>query len=307
MIPHPAPPRLLRVAIFLVLAIQSQAEPILSLTFDDPEGKALTVREVEIASGSGGKAQLQLEAADWVEGSTEPPTSAQIIADSAMETKAFLRLINDKEFPGSRGVIITPSAVETSLGTLSQNEGGKIIFNGGIDMFFRYNEEVPSQQELIPHLLSIGGSGLRLILEAEGGSVAATLVDEKEETIFDTDLDGAADVTRVSTSFVKAAPIDPEAAYHLAVFFETGDSGVVTAKVFLKPGSGAIDTKQDEDLVSQGNFSAITEDSQKGLHGGSFSIAAISRTSPAKVILDLAAFRIFKPAPAIFPDISGKK
>ena len=221
-----------------------------------------------------------------------------------MGTNAFLRLINDKEIPGSRGVVITPNGVEASLGAITQQAEGKLTFNGGVDMFFRYNEEIPSQQELIPNLLSIGGGGLRFIVEAEAGTIIATIVDDKEDKIFDTDFDGVADATRVSTLFVKGAPIDPEAPYHLAIAFETADSGVVTVKVFVKAGTGPIDTKQDEDMVSQTSFTALTEDPEKVLHGGSFSIGAISRTSPAKVILDLAAFRIFKPAPAIFPDVS---
>ena len=303
MIPHPNFRHLLKVAVVLALATQSQAEPVLSLIFDDPNGQAATVRDTEISSGTGGVARLQLEASDW-EDSAEPPKTFQIITDSAMGTNAFLRLINDKEIPGSRGVVITPNGVEASLGAITQQAGGKLTFNGGVDMFFRYNEEIPSQQELIPNLLSIGGGGLRFIVEAEAGTIIATIVDEKEDKIFDTDFDGVADATRVSTLFVKGAPIDPEAPYHLAIAFETADSGVVTVKVFVKAGTGPIDTKQDEDMVSQTSFTALTEDPEKVLHGGSFSIGAISRTSPAKVILDLAAFRIFKPAPAIFPDVS---
>jgi hypothetical protein len=107
--------------------------------------------------------------------------------------------------------------------------------------------------------------------------------------------------------FVKGAPIDPDAPYHLALAFETADTGVVSLKVFLRPGTGAIDTKQTEDLVSQVSFSVITQDPETLLEGGSFSIGAMSRTSPAKTFLDIAAFRIFIPSPAIFPDISGKE
>ena len=296
--------RLLNVTVFLLLIVRSHAEPILSLTFDDPNGTGLTVHDAEVASGAGGKAELKLEKSDWVEGSTQE--IFKVITDSAMGTKAFLRLIDDKQVPGTRGFVITPSGIDTSLASLSQIENGKHLFNGAVDMFFRYNEEIPSGQELVPNLFSIGGTGLRLIVESDAGTVAALLVDEKEEMIFDTDLDGAADATRVKTSAVKPAPIDPEVAYHLAVSFETTDAGVVTAKVFLKAGHGAINTEEDEDLVSQVSFSVIDADPEKTLQSGSFSIGANSRSSPAKVILDLAAFRIFKPAPAIFPDISGK-
>ena len=298
--------RLLKVTVFLFLIVRLYADPILSLTFDDPNGTALTVPDAEIASGAGGKAQLRLEKSDWTEGSTQK--IFQVIADSAMGTKSFLRLVDDKQqVPGTRGFIITPSGIDTSLAALARIENGKFVINGAFDMFFRYNEEIPSQQALVPNLVSIGGIGLRLIVESDAETIVANLVDEKDETIFDTDLDGATDATRVKTSFVKTAPIDPEVVYHLAVSFETTEDGVVTLKVFLKAGHGAINSKEDEDLVSQASFSVINEDSEKTLQNGSFSIGANSRSSPAKVILDLAGFRIFKPTPAIFPDISGKQ
>jgi hypothetical protein len=306
MIPNSFLRHLFKAAILLALATPSRAEPVLSFVFDDPNGQAANVRDAQVASGTGGEARLRLEEADW----SDPAAAEkvfQIVVDTTMGTKAFLRLINDKENPGSRGVVIAPAGAEVSLAAISRNAEGKVAFNGGIDMFFRYSEELPSQQELLPNLLSIGGGSLRLVVEADSGSMIATLVDDKQGTIIDTDGDGTADATRVSTSPVKPAPIDPEAPYHLAIAFETGDSGVVTAKVFLKPGTGPIDTKQDEDLVSQATFSVITEDSETSLHNGSFSIGTISRTDPAKAILDLAAFRIFVPAPAIFPDISGKE
>jgi hypothetical protein len=306
MVSHHNLQRLASVAIFLFLIVRSQADPVLSLTFDDPNSTALIDSGAEVASGAGGKAQLMLEESDWVEGAIQKVF--QVIPDSVMGTRAFLRLINDKEIPGTRGIIITPSGIDTSLASFSQIEKGKVVFNGAFDMFFRYNEETPSQQELVPNLLYIGGTGgLRLIVESDGGTIAATLVDEKDGTVFDNDLDGVADATWAKTLFLKDAPIDPETVYHLAVSFETTDAGVVTAKVFLKAGNGAINSKEDEDLVSQGSFSVISEDPEKTLKNSSFSIGAHSRSSPAKVILDLAAFRIFKPSPAIFPDISGKQ
>ena len=300
--------RLLQVIFFLFLIVRSHADPILSLIFDDPNRTAITVHDTEVASGTGGKAQLEVEGvqgSDWTEGSAQ---IFQVIEDSVMGTRAFIRLVNDKQVEGGGMFRITPDGIENSLASLSQIENGKHLFNGALDMFFRYNEDLPSQQELVPNLLFIGRSGgLKLIVESDAGTIAAILEDEKGETVFDTDLDGVADATRAKTTFVKGVPIDPEVVYHLAVSFETTDDGVVTVKVFFKTGHGAINAKGDEDLVSQGSFSVISEDPEKALQNGSIVIGAHSRSSPAKVILDLAAFRIFKPAPAVFPDISGKQ
>jgi hypothetical protein len=323
MIAHRNARSFLKLAVFLLLVVRSYGDSILSLTFDDPSGvfaaypEGISLRETQntgtisetgIASGVGGKAQLRIEGGDWVEGKVEPPKSFQLIADPVMGTKGFLRLINNKQVPGTRGVVvITPNAIETSPASLSQIENGKVVFDGGLDLFFRYNEENPSQQELVPNLFSVVGDGIRLIVEADGGSIAATFSDGKDEAVFDTDLDGAADASRVKTQMVTAAPIEPETAYHLAISLQTADTGVVTAKVFLKAGNGAIDTKADTDLVSKADFSIITDNSEKSLKNGDFTVGAESRSSPEKAIVDLAAFRIFRPAPTTFPDISGEE
>ena len=312
----------LKAAVLLMIATRSYADPILTVTFDDPKGlfaeyadgislreiqATPSIRETEVTSGLGGKAFLHVDTGEWVEGSVEPPPkSFELISDSAMGTKAFLRLNNDKQVPGTRGfAVIRPDGIETSLSSLSRVENGKVLIDGGVDMFFRYNEDNPSQQELVPNLLSTGGEGLRMTVESDAGSIVAIFTDDKNESLFDTDLDGAADANRAKTESVNAAPIDPETVYHLAITLETDDTGTVTAKVFLKQGSAAINTKEDVDLVSQGTFRVITEDAEKVLQKGTISIGADSRSSPTKAILDLAAFRIFKPAPAVFPDSSG--
>lgn len=321
------PPRqnfrgLLKIAAFVLLTTRSQADPILSLTFDDPkdlfagyaEGISIgdmqatsTISETDIASGIGGKARLKVDSTELVEGAAEPPTRFQLIKDSVMGTTAFLRLINDKRAPGTAGsAVIIPNGFENSLASLSTFENGKVALNGGVDMFFRYTEDRPSQPELTPNLLSVRGDGIRLLVESDAGSIAASFSDGKGETSFDTDLDGTADASGVKTSFVNAAPIDPEAPYHLAISFKTADTGVVTVMVFLKAGNGTIDTREDTDLVSKGEF-VITVDSEKSLKNGDFSIGADSRSSPERAIVDIAAFRVFRPAPAIFPDISGKE
>ncbi|HEY5707174.1 MAG TPA: hypothetical protein VIS96_16560 [Terrimicrobiaceae bacterium] len=321
MISHRSSQSFLAVVVLLLLGGRSYGDPILSLTFDDPSGvfaaypegmsilaltKTPTIGESVIASGFGGKGQLKLEAGSWVADGSEPPASLQLITDSAMETKAFLRLFNNKA-TGLRGfAVITPDGTETSLASFSQVENGKVVFNGGLDLFFRFSEENPSQQDLVPHFFSVAGDGTRLIVEAEDGGIAATLSDGKDEVVFDVDLDGAADANRVKTTSLKPAPIGPEAS-HLAIALQTADTGVVTLKVFFKAGTGPIDTREDTDLVSKAEFSLISTDSAKSLKDGDFAIGAESRSSPERVVLDLAAVRIFKPAPAIFPDISGKE
>ena len=135
----------------------------------------------------------------------------------------------------------------------------------------------------------------------------ARLDDEKGELIFDTDLDGAADAVRVNTTFVNSAEFDPEKFQHLAVWFQTGEDGTVTLKVFFKEGAGSINTGEDADLASMATFRIITDDSNKLFDHGSLAIGPSSRRNPEVIHNDIAAFRLFKPAPAVFPDLTGER
>ena len=60
----------------------------------------------------------------------------------------------------------------------------------------------------------------------------------------------------------------------------------------------------DEARTIESNFTTCP--SLQGPVNGSFSTEANSK-SAAKVIFERGAFRVFKPAPVIFPDISGKE
>jgi hypothetical protein len=111
----------------------------------------------------------------------------------------------------------------------------------------------------------------------------------------------------VNTTFVNSAEFDPEKFQHLAVWFQTGEDGTVTTKVFFKEGAGPINTGEDADLASMATFRIITDDSNKLFDQGSLGIGPISRRNPEVIHYDIAAFRIFKPAPAVFPDLAGEK
>ncbi len=54
--------------------------------------------------------------------------------------------------------------------------------------------------------------------------------------------------------------IPSRSTYHLAVSFGTDGAGVMTRKVFLKNGNGAINATLKDDLVAKATFKVITED-----------------------------------------------
>jgi hypothetical protein len=298
----------------------SVASPILSVTFDDPnqlfsaypDGVSLLdarknseVQEKTVATGTGASAKIEING-DWDEGAGEPPKCFVLLSNPDEGIKSALRIAADKSVQGISAIIkIRPEADETSMASLSTFKDVKIFLNGGIDMFFRYSEE-PAASDLVPFVFSSQGAGLHFGIHAHDQSIAAFLNDSEGQKVFDTDLDGAGDAERVDTVKVNLAPLDPQKFQHLAVWFQTAEDGTVTMKVFFKPGAGSINTAEDTDLVSSTSFRIITDQSGKLLHNGSLAIGANSRANPEIIQNDIAAFRLFAPAPAVFPSLSGE-
>jgi hypothetical protein len=148
---------------------------------------------------------------------------------------------------------------------------------------------------------------LHFVIHAHEESVIAFLNDSQGQQVFDTDLDGTADAERVDTTKANSVQFDAEKFQHLAVWFQTAEDGTVTMKVFFKSGVGPIETADDSDLVSSASFRIITAESSKLLEHGRLTIGANSRENPTTAQADVAAFRLFAPAPPVFPNLAGEK
>jgi hypothetical protein len=301
---------------------ETQPSPILSVVFDDPnqlfasfsEGISLAdmqnnsdLRDKEIATGTGGTAKLEIGGGDRDEGSGDPPKAFAWLSNPDEGIKSALRVNGNKTVSGTSGAIrIKPAAEGNSMAAISQFKDGKIFLNGGIDMFFRYSEE-PAPLDLAPFIFSSQGPGLHFAIHAADGSVIAFLNDPEGQQVFDTDLDGAADAERVDTVKVNSAQFNPEKFQHLAIWFQTADDGTVTMKIFFKMGAGSINTAEEVDLVSSTSFRILTDQASKLLQHESLAIAANSRGNPEMIHDDVAAFRLFAPAPAVFPGLTGEE
>ena len=300
----------------------SGASPILSVVFDDPnqlfasfsDGISLAdmqnnsdLQSKEVATGAGGTAKLEVGGGDRDDGSGEPPKAFGWLSNPDEGINSALRVNGNKTVSGTSGVVrIKPEAEGNSMAAISQFKDGKIFLNGGLDMFFRYSEE-PAPLELAPFIFSSQGPGLHFAIHAADGSIIAFLNDSEGQQVFDNDLDGAADADRVDTAKVNSAQFDSEKFQHLAIWFQTADDGTVTMKVFFKIGADPINTAEDVDLVSSTSFRILTDQSSKLLQHESLAIAANSRSNPEVIHNDVAAFRLFAPAPATFPGLTGEQ
>ena len=300
----------------------SVPSPILSVVFDDPhqlfpafpEGIAVAdmqsnsdLHDKDVATGLGGAARLDIGGGDREEGSSDSPKAFVLLSNPDEGVKSALRVNGNRTAPGTSGLIrITPEAVESSMAALSSFRDGKIFLDGGLDIFFRYSED-PAPLELKPFLFSSQGPGLHFVIHAHEESVIAFLNDSQGQQVFDTDLDGTADAERVDTTKTNSVQFDAEKFQHLAVWFQTAEDGTVTMKVFFKSGVGPIETADDSDLVSSASFRIITAESSKLLEHGRLTIGANSRENPTTAQADVAAFRLFAPAPPVFPNLAGEK
>ena len=298
-----------------------RGEPILSLTLDDPQGvltpfpEGISVTEITsipklrsspVSSGVGGSVYVDMDTAEWKEG-TETPKTVKLVKETAAGPKSFLRIVNEAQALGTKGTIrIVPDNIGTSLAALSRVENGKVLFDGGFDMFFRYEEDPPRKPFQCPNIIHAQG-GIDLVIESDvRGGITATLWDHKKEAIFDTDLDGSANADRVEANLVNSGVIDPGVLYHMAAVFRSAPDGTVTFKIFLKTGDGAINTEDESALVCKAAFRVLSENPGKCLAEDTIRLFPHSRVPPLRVSFDLAAFRIFKPAPKVIPDLAGK-
>jgi hypothetical protein len=297
----------------------SVASPILSMVFDDPnqlfatypDGISLfdvrndsAIQEKTVATGTGGSGKIEISG-EWEEGAGEPPKTFALLSSPDEGVKSALRITADKTVPGISAVIrIKPQTEESSMAAISTFKDGKVFLNGGIDLFLRYSEE-PPPSDLVPFIFSSQGAGLHFGIQAHDQSIVAFLNDSEGQQVFDTDLDGAGDAERVDTIKVNPAQLDPQKFQHLAIWFQTADDGTVTVKVFFKTGPGPINTAEDVDIVSATSFRIITDQPGKLLEHGSLTIGANSRGYPEIIQNDIAAFRLFAPAPAVFPSLAN--
>ena len=251
--------------------------PILSVVFDDPnqlfldhpDGLSLSdfrnssdLESEDVTTGVGGATHIKVNDGDgqWSEDG-EPPKSFVLLSKPDEGVNSALRIVGNKGVPGTSGVVrIVPQGAEASMGAISQFNEGKIFLNGGIDLFFRYSEEPPTM-DLMPFIFSSQG-GLHFVAHADQKSVIAILYDQQERQIFDTDLDGSADATRVESALVNQILLDPDKFQHLAIWFQTAEDGTTTMKVFCKAGAGPINPAEDTDLASKATFRIITDDAK---------------------------------------------
>ncbi len=324
---HPAFVPILSVLLILLTALpvsRVRAEAVLEVIFNDPDGvmagenpaaQKAPFRGKNIATSTQAKA-LPVLAASPKNTTDAPELAVRILTEPPMHGP-FLRASQHGGTTDTQtysGVEIVPDFDGASLAALATVERDKITLQGGFDIFFRAAQEPQSGMGTQFKILDCSAKdGLRFIVgtDRNHAGIFASLI-RQGANHFDTDLDGSGDADQISTqnsaSGAGSKPVESGKIYHAAVSFATDAEGIATMKVFLKEGLGAIDTAKTDDLTGEARFRLLNVGGK--LLNGFPKDKIVLGTFPTRPVsgmdfdMDFAAFRIFIPAPEVFPGLT---
>ncbi|CAN5688635.1 hypothetical protein BH09VER1_BH09VER1_03820 [soil metagenome] len=280
------------------------ADPVLDLTLNDPNGlitsngvaalsPAMTSATATIASGNGGRAQLVLDAGT---GGTPPTFNA--LSDAALGP--FLQMSQPAGSSAKNiGVAILPTSGATSLSAIYQ---GNNTLDGGFDFFFRLKKDSIEGLPRVVFHSRLGPFEIGLKPSAKQDGIEVTFL--TKEAILERVDTKAGPKPNVAGKIVNPVPIESGELYHLAVLCKTSGDGVVSIQVFLDKGVGEIRPDASTGLNASLDFKITKTAAESPVVGRS---TLVLGTQEFAQTLDVAQFRIYAPAPKIFPALTIKK
>jgi len=257
----------------MVLATAAQAAVVFQADFNSPT-------DLGITGGTGTLKSL----------STVDTTTPLGLASGG-----YLR-ISDVGTSNPLGVTFNPTSAATSLDSWYV-DGGAANFdtlNGAFDFFYRNSQasvDWPSSNSNSIRLFDINGgsNGLRIILNSQNPNLAIFQLINNG---------GGGGINAYLTPSMAANTV-----YHVAISFSTDGLGKATLKLYVKQGTGAIDTTTDTPITSGTTATAL------GAAGGAlnhsfnsaagFTFGQINNSGVTKT-LDLDQFRIYDSVPTTF-------
>ena len=199
--------------------------------------------------------------------------------------------------PDGGYVIIKPLAPASSPAALTPVVGTDRVMNGGLDFFMRSDHALTASEM---RFFDISGEtgGLRIFLDSKDSDTLRLYVTSPTNGIIggnDDSQPGSASQRIVDASF--NGGFLANTVYHVGVTFETDGTGVVTAKVYIKEGIGAIDLVND---VAGGSvtFGIDENNTTGGLRDGTFTVNKAQKNKPASH--DMDTFRLYDAVPTTF-------
>ncbi len=280
------------------------ADPVLDLRLNDPSGlitsngvsaitPAMTSATATIASGNGGRIQPTLEP-----GAGKTPATFKELSDASLG--AFLQMSQPADSAAKNiGVAILPASGATSLSAIYK---GSNTFDGGFDFFFRLQKDTT---EGLPRMVFHSRLGpFEIGLKASPKQDGIELTFLTKESILERVDTKSGPKSVVYGKIANPVPLESGELYHLAVLFKTAADGVVTIEVYVEKGVGDIHPDATTGLNTSVDFKITKPAAESPVVGRSTLTLGAQEFAQT---LDLALFRIYAPAPKVFPGLAAKK
>lgn len=304
--------------LLLAATLPLRAGVILDLTFDDPlsmmkdPGVSKVTSEfarstASVASGVGGRALPQIPEAPQ-EGTSDPSVlKIQTVSDPPLGPSPFVRLFLDPK-AGAKSISLglLPTDPSSSLAALVTYDKGMAFFDGGYDFVFRTDKDWSGTPPKLVVQSKAGPLGLAVEIDPKPDRGMLVRLSTAKPAL-DLDGDNTPEKMVAVTRLVNDVPFEPGQIYHAAVTLQTSPEGLVTIRLFLQKGLGEIRTDNPAALnASLEGFRVLAAD-DSGERADKV-VFVLGKRDFAQT-LDLANFRIFRPAPEVFPGLdapSGK-
>lgn len=195
---------------------------------------------------------------------------------------------------------MAPASDANSLDSMTVFTNGHLILRGGLDFFFRSDNDVLANDEFRPvDSDNRTAGGLRLVLHSGGPTTFRLEVIANTGGIYSGG-EGGATITSLSHDFY--ARLYSNTLYHVGLTFDGADDGNVTATVWLKEGSDEIALRQDIPVgsVTFGiNESVVTN----GFKTGSFKFGNIYCTGAVPSLHEFDCLRVYNDTPQVMAEL----
>lgn len=223
--------------------------------------------------------------------------TAPFVTSGMSSSGGYLSVLTTNSTIGGR-VNITPSSSASSLAAMTVVTNGHIVLRGGLDFFFRNLRDISKIAEFRPiDTNNLLANGLRLVLyNLDGNKFRLKTISNNASGLY-TGGEGGPPVKSFVYDF--PAHISSNTLYHLGISFDGTDSGNVTAEVWLKEGTGAIDFSQDIPVGSL-TFGINESVVATGFATGNFAFGKLDIRGDLPSTQEFDCLRIYKETPGAF-------
>lgn len=196
-------------------------------------------------------------------------------------------------------VALTPATAANSPQALTPTAGTDRVVNGGFDFFMRADHLLGSSEIRFVDIQS-NAHGLRVFLDNTSSSNLRLYAYQTTQTdtagLSPGAGDGAGTVKLLYTDAAFVGGFVANTVYHVAVGFTTDGNGAVTAKVWIKEGTGAINSAD----VAQGAVTFGIDENYitSGFRNNTFWVNGAKSNSPPTH--DMDTFRLYDSVPTTF-------